>query len=208
MDGTALQDKVSRGLGRAALKLGVPFTVYRPTGPLPPCNSQNKVITLFAQMTHGRSGSNPPTTLATPFWSGVYDTSYTDPGDYLVGRNATFFVAAQPDNQPAQCVLTNSLVSLTRQIVPSVAGYAGLTTTTGTVILEAWPASLLRSAAHGASSSKSLGELGGFLLLLPQLPIVPKPGDLIADDLDNTYVVTSSQSSISGWCLSVRQTSA
>ena len=208
MDGSVLKDKVSRGMGRAAIKLGSPFSVFRPTGSSQPCSTRNRVIRLSAHMSIGGKASISPGSADLLFWQGVFDTSYTQEGDYLVGEGKTFFIAFQPDNQPAQCVLTNRVISITRELVTDLGGYAGLSASTASLVLSSWPASLLRSAGHASTGTKASTELGSFLLLLPEIPINPEPGDVISDDLSQTYVVTGAQHSMLGWSISSRQTSA
>ena len=208
MDGLTLRDKVSRGMGRAAIKLGTPFSVFRPTGSSQPCSTRNHVINLLAQMSPGGGNSASSGVAKAPLWTGVFDTSYTRPGDYLVGTDATFFIAFLPDNEPAKMVLTNRLISITRETLPGLSGYAGLTESTSSTLLSPWPASLLRSSAHGSIGTKYLTELSSLILLLPDIPINPEAGDVITDDLDQTYLVSSAEHSLLGWSVSVRQTSA
>jgi hypothetical protein len=95
MDGPALADKIYRGMGVAARKIGSPYIVYRPTTPTNPLRSRNRIIKLYAAFNAGDGKFGRGESYGNATWWGVFDASYTQPGDYLVGPMGSFFVAAQ-----------------------------------------------------------------------------------------------------------------
>jgi hypothetical protein len=207
MDGSSLQDLISRGMGNAARKLGSPFIVYRPRGPANPTASRNRIIKLFASFNAQDESYRRVSAYGEPGWWGVYDASYTRPGDYLVGVSQSFFVSAQRPILPVQCVLTNRTIDLVRPVAPQTGGYAGLVDASKVPILTGWPASVL--AVGGRSSGSSTDpKFGQWILLLPQLPLAPEAGDVVNDDLGQAFVVGSTEQSDLGWRVSMRQISA
>jgi hypothetical protein len=211
MDGLALQDLIAKGMGRAARKLGQPTVVYRPTSVAAPCDTRNKIITLSAWFEAAGRGQVPGFTSA--LWSGVFDASYTSPGDYLVGAQGTFYVAAQMPALPVQCVLTNRVVSLLRNTVALPGSYGGLYGGAVETLLTGFPASVLPEASRGAGGTGRETHFGSWVLLLPTLPgaaggMVPQVGDVAQDDLSQTYVVGAAEHCALGWRLTVRQVGA
>ena len=207
MDAGALQDKISKGLGVAARKCGTPYTVYRPSGPLQPVNPRGRVIELSAYFTPGDGGLNRGASYGQAVWQGVFDASYTQPGDYLVGDRDTYFVAVQTPGAPVQCVLVNRVVTLVRPTAAMQGGYSGFFATPGEPLVILWPGSLLEAGGHGGSR---IGEtrFGGWTLLLPRLPATPQTADVVSDDLGNAFTVGSAEETIFGWRLLLRQVGA
>jgi hypothetical protein len=207
MDGSTLQDLISRGMGNAARKLGAPFIVYRPNGPANPVASRNRVIKLYASFNAQDESYRRVSGYGVPEWWGVYDASYTRPGDYMVGQGQTFFVSAQRPVLPVQCVLTNRTINVVRPRAPATGGYAGLVDTQAFPLLSGWPASVLANGARSAGSSTEQ-RFGQWMLLLPILPVVPEAGDVVTDDLGQTYVIGGTEQSGLGWRITMRQISA
>jgi hypothetical protein len=204
MDGPSLQDKINRGMGVAARKLGELFIVYRPRGPLAPTSSRNRIIKLYASFNSDEVSYRRVAAYGTAEWYGVYDASYTRPGDYMVGASATFFITGQRPVLPVQCVRTNRVITLVRSAAPQNGGYAGLTSATAVDLLVGWPASIL-AAGSRVSANGEATKLASWSLLLPNLPLNPEAGDIVKDDIARNYVVGSAEQSDLGWRLSIRQ---
>jgi hypothetical protein len=104
-------------------------------------------------------------------------------------------------------VLTNRTIDLTRPGAPATGGYAGLVDTAAIPILTGWPASVLEDGGRSAGSSLDQ-KFGQWMLLLPVLPVSPEAGDVVTDDLAQTYVVGATEHSDLGWRITMRQISA
>ena len=207
MDGPKLQDRISRGMGVAARKLGIPFIIYRPTGSVNPISSRNRIIRLFASFNAQDETYRRVSGYGQALWWGVYDSSYSQPGDYLVGKTQTFFVSAQRPILPVQCVLTNRIVDVVRTSMPVTGGYAGIVDAQVVPILAGWPASLLATnpRTNGSSTETRFGQ---WTLLLPRLPLALEVGDVVTDDLHRSYVIGAAEQSDLGWRINVRQVAA
>jgi hypothetical protein len=209
MDGTTLQNLISKGCGVAARRLGSPFAVYRPRGPAWPLASRNRVITLYAAFNAQDENFGRVAGYDAPVWWGVFDSLYTRPGDYLsgtdpTGRNAVFFVAAQRPLLPVQCIKTNCIVGLSRPPAPVSGGYGGVVAETALPVIGAWPASLLCQTAR-VSGRLPETRYGSWSLLLPSLPVDVLVGDVVTDDLGRNFLTASAEQSDLGWRLVVRQ---
>ncbi len=208
MDGTILQDKINRGMGLAARKLGTPFIVYRPTQATDPLSSRNRVIKLCASFNAEDGRFRKVSNFGKPIWWGVFDASYTQPGDYLVGESGTYFISAERPLLPVQCVATNHVVQILRAATPAPGGYSGFSAATATQIVKGFPASLLEAESRGSEADVRAQKFGGWSLLLPALLASPQVGDVVIDDASMTYMVGAAEQSALGWRLLVRQVAA
>jgi hypothetical protein len=208
MDARTLQDRMTKGLGVAARKLGEPFTVFRPAGPLQPTAPQNRVIVLFAAFRAEGGGTGRAPDYGQPLWWGTFDASYTRPGDYLVCGPQVYFVASQIPGLPVQCVRTNRVVTILRPAPTASGGYNGFYATPGDIVIDGWPASLLEAGGRAGDAKPNEMRFGAWTLLLPALPAPPQVADVVTDDFCSTYVVTAAEQSELGWRLLVRQIGA
>jgi hypothetical protein len=215
MNPDRLQDMIDRGMGRAALKAGRLCNAFRPSGASTPCAPQNRYLQLRAAFNAADPRFVRANAYGHPVWYGVFDSAYTETGDYLVevetGR--TFFIAAQPSLLPNVCVLAERVVSLARPAGPcgfGVQHYGGVQQSTLEALLTTWPASMLEGGAGGGArypgDLPSDVRLAAFTVLLPATPaIVLRVEDLLSDDLGRNFVVSSAELSALGWRLGVRQ---
>lgn len=211
MDGAALQDRISRGLGVAARRIGVRTDAYRPRGASDPLASANRYLRLPAAFstTDGKFGH--ANGYGDALWVGVFDAAYTRPGDYLVQDAGRWFVAAQQHLLPVLCVKADRVVAFARPAAPSGVGvniYGGVALSTSTPLLAGWPASVLTASPGSRPSanlpSDSLANLWN--VLLPAVPgVLLRPADLMTDDLGRTGVVASAEITDLGWRLTVKQ---
>lgn len=95
-----LQDRVSRGFGTAARRLGYEYDAYRTAHPTAPIAPPNRFLRLHAAFTDENATFHRPVLYGHAAWSGIFDTAYTKPGDYLRGPEGTFFIAAQRPRSP------------------------------------------------------------------------------------------------------------
>ena len=205
MDARTLQDRISKGMGVAARRAGCPFGLYRTGGIVQPVSPDNRIMELPAAFTPNGKRS---AAYGQSLWIGTFDSSYTQPGDYLVSASSTYFVASQLPGLDVQCVLTNRTVSIVRPMPAMQGGYSGFFSTPGEVVITAWPACLLESGGDAGGGRVGETRFGGWTLLLPCLPASPQIADVVSDDLGGAYVVGSAEQSVLGWRLAVRQVGA
>ena len=206
MDARTLQDRMAKGMGVAARRQGCLFGLYRQAGIVQPVSPGNRLLELPAIF--APFGRRAGAAYGQSLWSGTFDSSYTQPGDYLSGKSGTYFVASQLPGLDVQCVLTNRVVSIVRPMPAMQGGYSGFFSTPGDVVITAWPACLLEAGGHAGGGKVGETRFGDWTLLLPVLPAVPQIADVVADDLGGAYVVGSAEQSVLGWRLAVRQVGA
>jgi hypothetical protein len=204
MDGPTLQDRVSRGMGVAARRIGIPYVVSRPRGTANPLAARNRVIKLCAAFEPGSNGGRAIPGYGGLLWHGIFDNSYTRAGDYLASCDATYFVAAQLPLVPVQCVLTNRVIDILRPMSPVDGAYSGMVAETAEIVLAAWPACV--QALHaGTKASPPDSRFGSWAVLLPALPADPQVADTMTDDLGRTFATAAAEETELGWRLIVRQ---
>lgn len=208
MDGARLQNLISKGMGVAGRRTGTPFTVFRPRAAAQPLATRNRIIQLYASFNAQDERFARASSYGKPVWWGVFDSFYTQAGDYLCGDgNRTFFIAAQRPLLPCQCVRTNAVISVSRPPAPVSGGmYGGMVAESAMPVVTGWPASLLES---GARVSGTLPEtrFGNWEALLPVLPVAICAGDIVQADGPRSFLVGAAEQSDLGWRLALRQVS-
>ena len=210
MNPVALQDLISRGMGVAALKLGAPCDAYRPRSPASPLASGNRYLRLAASFNAEDPAYRKPNGYGRATWFGIFDSAYTQPGDYLSGPPGVFFIAAQQALLPVLCVLANRTLNAIRPGAPASPGvntYGGLNQVNAKPLLSGWPASIL---AIGGGQSTDITLPGDtktpfWSVLLPATPITLRSSDILNDDLGRSFVISSAELSQLGWRLVVKQ---
>lgn len=210
MRADTVQDRQHYAWGVAARHVGVSADVYRPSGPGGPINDAHRFLRFNAAFLPAEGGMNRPGGYGQPEWQGIFDASYTRPGDYVVTADRTFFIAAQQPLLPVLCVLTNRTVSIGRpslQTSVGTNGYGGYNSGTVSSLLIGWPVSMLGTSASGvpATGLPTAQSAAQVMVLLPVAPSINlMPGDMISDDLGRNLMVTSAELSELGWRLSAR----
>ena len=211
MDGMRLQDRIRWGLNVAARVIGSKTDAYRPTSSVNPLDPRNRFLRMRAAFTGTDGGFSKANAYGAPLYYGVFDAAYTMPGDYLVQRDGTWFVAAQTGLQPILCVKTNRVVSFARPAAQSSTGaasYGGVTAATMTPRLVDWPASVLTSSSGGSPqvALPSDSTVPYWNVLLPAYSgVVLLPADLMSDDLGRKAVISAAELTELGWRLIVKQ---
>ncbi len=211
MDAAILQDRIHWGLNLAARSTGVWAEAFRPRTASDPLSSQNRYLRLKATFSgvDGRLRSAPGYGCA--LWHGIFDAAYTQPGDYLVRRDGTWFIASQQPLLPVLCVRTNHQVTFSRPAAHSstgINGYGGVTAKNLVPLLERWPACVITASGAGRPSANLPGDasVGGSTVLLPAVAgVTLRVADLMSDDFGHSAVVSSAELSALGWRLTVRQ---
>jgi hypothetical protein len=203
-----LQDRIARGLGTAARHTGAEYDAYRPAGVQTPLAPENRYLRLPAAFTDETQSFQRAVAYGRATWSGIFDTAYTRPGDYLAGPGGIFFIAAQQSLLPSICVLASATITLSRPAAPAAAGvnsYGGLTATTATPVLTGWPASLLFAGSGSPGDLPGDASTPTWTILLPNTPASIRSADLITDDTGRSYVVGSAESTALGWRILAKQ---
>lgn len=199
-----IADRLARGLGRAAIHLGLPHDLHRPTGPNQPISPATRILRLHAVFAPvGGDVASP----GKPYRLGTFDTAYTRTGDILTGSAGTLFIIGQDPLAPPLLVLANRTVSLLRPgRVPSTGlnPYGAQLRAEVRPLLAAWPASILAAGHSGQGSLPADTRSAAWLVLLPPLPLgcpEPRANDLVTDDQDRTLTISSAEQTAQGWRL-------
>jgi hypothetical protein len=210
-----LSAKVWHGLGMAARATGETTDAYRPTDKADPLRLTNRYLRLRAAFNRPRIRAVRAGGYGDTLWEGVFDATYTQPGDYLVRADgATWFVAAQLPIVAPLCVRTLRRLSFVRPSGPVSAGansYGGVTSGTASVVLTNWPAAMATPDAKGQielATTTTLPQAVWSVLLPPLEWLALLPGDTMTDDLGRSGVVDSAECTELGWRLAVRQSAS
>ncbi|MBT2299270.1 hypothetical protein J7E70_02225 [Variovorax paradoxus] len=219
MDAATLQDRINKGYGKAAARLGILHSVARPlTAAAPLLNIQG---TLLCSFNAEDWKYLKPNKYGRPTWYGLFDGSLTRAGDYLIGPAVTYFIAAQQPLLSILCVDCNRQVALLRP-PPAAAstgaqGYGGTcaadsTPALGTVdangaLVNGWPCSILLGGRqeHGTNLPMAVNNAGFQILLPPSVPIVIRASDIFLDDLGRRYIAEAAELSDLGWRINARE---
>lgn len=210
-----LSGKVWHGLGMAARATGETTDAYRPTNTADPLRLTNRYLRLPASFNRPRIRAVRAGGYGDAIWEGVFDASYTLPGDYLVRADgAIWFVAAQLPIESPLCVRTLRRLSFVRPSGPVSAGanaYGGVTSGTASSVLTSWPAAMATPDTKGQielATTTTLPQVVWSVLLPPLEWLAIQPGDAMTDDLDRSGVVDSAEYTDLGWRLMVRQSAS
>lgn len=207
MDGTLLQDRLSRGMGAAARVFGLPYDAYRPIAP-DPLRPEGRFLRLPAAFDGGDPGYRRPAGYERALRA-TLDSAYLRVGDILRGPRGTLFLAHLPPLYRPLCVLANATVSVVRPAgprAPGLGGYGGAAPPD--VVLQGWPAQVTSGGLGRGFGLPADGGLGGFHILLPLGAPATRTGDSVTDDAGRTYLVGAAELSELGWRLHVRQVGA
>jgi hypothetical protein len=203
MDGTKLQAKIYKGYGQAAKRIGFDYQQFRAT------SASNPLLTTVLQTLPASFTTNfnysAPNKYGQATWLGLFDARLFTVGDFLVGRQGTFFIAAMQDTLPILCVQTNRTVDVLRVgMDPGVGlgGWAGDRRTAEAPIMHGWPASILQGTKGEANPTQLPGDVRTpwWLVLMPAWPgVVFRTSDIIRDELDRKYVISSAELTDMGW---------
>ena len=183
MDGTRMQALAYKGYAIAAVKVGLPFQVYRPLALTAAIVPANLLATLPATFTSDNYAYRRPNGYGKPTWTFLVDGRVTRPGDYLVEVAAlpgqsprVMFIADQQPVLPIIAVECNDVITITRPDAPATPGSGGLKgyggDVTETTFLTDWPASVLEKG-RGQPASAALPDdtkIPGYAVLIPATP--------------------------------------
>jgi hypothetical protein len=206
MDGATLQQRIYAGYARAAAQIGLPYQLFRATGPLNPVAGPD-LTTLPAAFSPADLRFAVPQAYGKATWYAVLDGAQLLVGDILVGAK-TYFVAGLQALLPILVVEAPHLVDIRRPFRETGVGYQqayGGTTPAGeTVIMAQWPASILagtKSEATGANLPDDL-KAPFWDVLMPAWPgLQLLTADVIQDEFGRRFAVASAEITPLGWRL-------
>lgn len=219
MDAATLQNHIYKGYGKAAQRLGLPNVVSRPLLAADPL--ANVIGTLLCSFNAEDWKYIKASKYGRPTWFGLFDATTTRAGDYLVGPQGTFFIAAQQLHLSVLCVECNRRVAMIRSVAvgPAVGaqGYSGACASEGLTVLgdidsngcmvSGWPASILQGGrqTHGTDLPMSVSN-AGFQILLPRsVPITIEASDVLVDDLGRRYQAEACELTDLGWRINSKE---
>ncbi len=214
MHSSRILDLIHWGNNVAARAIGEPTVAYRPDLPWDPLAPKNRFLRIPVLITPVGGGFARPASYGDALRVGIYDASYTQPGDYLVSDSGRWFIAAQDRFLPSLCIETNRVVVISRPGPPLSAGsngYAGITAGTAVPITGEWPASVLGISESGRNSANLPTDVptAYWTILLPAIPMVTlRVSDLIVDDLGRNGVIAAAELTRLGWRLMAKDATA
>lgn len=206
MDSRGLQQRINRGMGRAARVLGDELQVYRPVDPLAPIDLALTSLRAKLDQDFGFRHRKPGAR-ATPLYYLLADAGVLRVGDYLTGAPGTWFVGAMETNMPPACIRCNRTVTVSRPRGSTKLGInppGGRRDGTDDPLMRGWPASVLRGGldAAGAAALPASARLQGVEILLPAVEgLTLRTGDRATDDLGVAYTIGSAELTAHGWRL-------
>jgi hypothetical protein len=215
MDGLTLQDRIYRGYGKAAVCIGIDCDLFRPVGPFLPLAPENRIMRLPVAFLPVGGRVKRPVPQTDPYWEGVFDAAYAEPGDILRRRTdaAIFFVAAKQALLPVLCVRALRTITINRPSTANAAGlnlYGGTVAAFDTTLAVDWPASVEITAGTGIATAGIQSELtpGAWEVLLPaSLKLQLQIGDILTDDEGRIGVISVAETTDLGTRLTVKQAS-
>lgn len=191
----SIQAHIWHGDGKAAQKLGASYQFYRPSaGHYPGTATSILPVSLNAEdMKYGK-----PNKYGKATWYALVDGTSLAVGDYFIGPQGTFFIAAMQPLLPILVVECNRTITISRPAAQSGKGaqpYSGMTEANEEPIATGVPCSILQ----GTKGEKNATDLPGdvrspwWTILFPASVGRVMLADLIIDDLGQRYVVSSSE---------------
>jgi hypothetical protein len=224
MNGATIQSRIWKGYGKAALFIGSTYRFYRPVNSTTPADlfdapdgdwdggeiwdqPGNFLASLPVSLNAEDMKYSRPNKYGKATWYALVDGTSLQPGDYFFGAQGMFFIAALQPLLPILVVECNRVISVKRPQTQSGTGlignYGGNTADTETAFIAGRPCSILQ----GTKGEKSETSLPGdtrtpwWTVLLPDTGTMISPDDIIVDDLDQRYVVSSNERTDLGWRL-------
>lgn len=148
-----------------------------------------------------------PNKYGKPTWYALVDGTDLQVGDYFIGPQGTFFIAAMQPLLPILVVECNRTINIYRpQTLTGIGAqdYGGTTDANLTLLAGNRPCSILQGTKGEKSEANLPGDVRAawYAILLPESGIVIDPDDIIEDDLGRRYAVSSTELSDLGWRLS------
>lgn len=196
----SIQAHVWYGNSKAATKIGAAYQFYRPNGSFPGPEILLLPVSLNAEdMKYGK-----PNKYGKATWYALVDGTSLAVGDYFIGPQGTFFIAAMQPLLPILVVECNRVISIARpqaQTGKGAQSYSGMTAANETPYASSVPCSILQGTKGEKNETALPSDTRSpwWTILFPASVGVVKYGDLIIDDLGQRYIVSSNEQSEYGW---------
>jgi len=205
MDAGRLQQLIYKGYGTAATHIGPCYSLYRPTSAANPIAPTTLLGTLNASFNAMDMKYGKPNVYGKPLWYALLDGTVTQVGDYLVSNDKTYFIAAMQTTLPILAVDCNRTLNIFRPQQQTAAGenpYGGTIDSNQTELMTAWPASVLQGTKGEKDGAVLPGDvrLPWWAILFPAYPgVTLLTADIITDDIDRRYIISSAELTDLGW---------
>lgn len=219
-----IQQKIFFGYAKAAQKLGATFNLYRATSAINPLQDENLIGQIQASTNVSWSYMKANRYGNALFQICIDAQSSTKPdscqvGDFLIpttgaegviSDNTVYFIASLQFLLPPQAVSCNRTVSIVRPTQGTGAGYvgyAGRTQATDEIIVSGMPMSVIAKGKEASPVKLPTDKKdGGWTCLIPNVGgIILREGDIIKDEFDQQYVISSNELTDLGWRLTAEQ---
>ncbi len=191
--------------------IGTTYHHYRPTSASNPVS----VATQLADMPVSLNADDPtyarPNVYGKATWYGVMDGAQLAVGDYIVGIEGTFFIAALQQLLPIFLVSCNRVATVSSAASTATAGlvaYNADLVSTETVLMTAWPCSILQGSKGEHNSTDLPGDVRTpwMKVLMPAWAgVIINTGDIITDDLGRRLIVSNPELTDLGWNMTAIQ---
>lgn len=214
MNAATLQSKVYSGYAKAAMRIGTPCGVYRPTSALTAAlDAANLVTSIPASFNAQDMNYSRPNGYGKATWYCLADGSQLETGDYLLEPGEPpFFVAALQPLLPILVVQCNRVVDLSRPHGVDHVGaqpYGGESLSSADVLATGFPASILQGTKGEKNAVNLPGDVRSpwWSVLLPNLPgaVYLRADDIMTDDLGRRYKISSAEQTDLGWRMSAME---
>ncbi len=205
MDGATIQARLYAGYAKAARVIGTIYHHYRPTSASNPVS----VATQLADMPVSLNADDPtyarPNVYGKATWYGVMDGAQLAVGDYIVGIEGTFFIAALQQLLPIFLVSCNRVATVSSAASTAAAGlvaYNADLASTETALMTAWPCSILQGSKGEHNSTDLPGDVRTpwMKVLMPAWAgVIINTGDIITDDLGRRLIASNPELTDLGW---------
>ena len=205
MDGATIQARLYAGYAKAARVIGTTYHHYRPTSTSNPVS----VATQLADMPVSLNADDPtyarPNVYGKATWYGVMDGAQLAVGDYIVGIEGTFFIAALQQLLPIFLVSCNRVATVSSAASTAAAGlvaYNADLASTETALMTAWPCSILQGSKGEHNSTDLPGDVRTpwMKVLMPAWAgVIINTGDIITDDLGRRLIASNPELTDLGW---------
>lgn len=206
MDGATIQKRIWSGYAKSAGVLGSPYEFFRPASGSTPAvwtdpNTNTLKNRLFSQNVSLNAEDmkySKPQKYSKATWYALMNGTGLEVGDYFVGAQGTFFIAAMQALLPILAVECNRTVSLSRvspQAGVGAGDYSGMTAQNEVAYVSGVPCSILQGQKGEKNEANLPGDvrLPWWAILMPASVGRVLYGDLIVDDLGLRYIVSSAE---------------
>jgi len=212
----SIQSKIwQKGYGNAAVKLGLPYQFYRPQGNITLESGGNLllesggnmrleggsfpgsfVITLPVSLNAEDMTYRKPNKYGKATWYALVDGTSLSVGDYLIGPQGTFFIAAMQPLLPILVVQCNRIITISRPMAQSgsgMQGYSGMTAANEMAYSSNVPCSILQGTKGEKDDANLPADVRSpwWTMLFPGAVGRVLLGDLIIDDIGQRYIASS-----------------